>query len=174
MADELAVFQDRIRKVWHEDEWWFSVVDVVEVLTDSPRPSKYWTDMKQRIQDEGFIELSAKCKQMKLPAADAKQRTSDMADEETIRHIMQFIPRRKRKLHNRGYVYAIQASSGGLVKLGYARKLERRLGQLQNMCPVPLVIVWSHPGTVDDGQYYTTGTPVTGNMESGLTLIELI
>jgi DNA-damage-inducible protein D len=92
MAGELEVFQDRIRRVWHEDEWWFSVVDVVEVLTDSPRPSKYWTDMKQRIQDEGFVELSAKCGRLKMRSADGKMRITDAANTETLLRIIQSIP----------------------------------------------------------------------------------
>ena len=50
-----------IRRQWHDGRWFFSVVDVVGVLTDSPSPRQYWYDMKKRIQDEGFRELSAKC-----------------------------------------------------------------------------------------------------------------
>ena len=57
MADELAMYQDRIRKVWHEGEWWFSVVDVVEVLTDSPKPRQYWSNLKRRLHNEGFIRV---------------------------------------------------------------------------------------------------------------------
>ena len=66
MADELAVFQDRIRKVWHDGEWWFSVVDVVGVLTDSTNPVRYWSDMKRRLAtNEGFGEVYAKCVELK-------------------------------------------------------------------------------------------------------------
>ena len=65
MADELVVFQDRIRKVWHEGEWWFSVVDVVSVLTDSPNPRNYWAKMKQRLVDvEGASEVLTNCHQI--------------------------------------------------------------------------------------------------------------
>ena len=53
MANELEVFQDRIRKVWHENEWWFSVTDVVGVLTDSTKPRNYWAVLKRRLADEG-------------------------------------------------------------------------------------------------------------------------
>lgn len=92
MADELAMYQDRIRKVWHEGEWWFSVVDVVGVLTDSTSPRKYWTDMRRRIQDEGFIEVAAKCRQLKMPSPDGKLRTTDAATTETLLRIIQSIP----------------------------------------------------------------------------------
>ena len=53
----------QIRKVIYQDEWWFSVVDVIEVLTDSDRPSVYWTAMKARVKVEGKFELSTICRQ---------------------------------------------------------------------------------------------------------------
>lgn len=55
-----------IRKEWHDGRWFFSVVDAVAALTDSQEPRQYWYDMKRRIQDEGFRELSAKCLQLKM------------------------------------------------------------------------------------------------------------
>jgi hypothetical protein len=71
-SDALVVFQDKkIRRVWHEGQWYFSVVDVVEVLTESARPRKYWSDLKTKLVEEGF-ELSEKIGQLKLPASDGK------------------------------------------------------------------------------------------------------
>jgi hypothetical protein len=81
-----------VRKVWHENEWWFSVVDVVEVLTDSPRPRKYWSDLKKRLTDEGFTQLSAKIGQLKLLSPDGKMRDTDVATTETMLRIIQSIP----------------------------------------------------------------------------------
>ena len=92
MADELAVFQDRIRKVWHHDEWWFSVVDVVGVLSDAPVPRNYWADMKRHVQAEGFIELLEKIQQLKMPSADGKHYKTDAGNTETILRIIQSIP----------------------------------------------------------------------------------
>lgn len=65
--NKLIVFKNKsIRRTLHNNEWWFSVVDVVETLTDSTRARKYWDDLKKRLsQDEGFIELSAKIGQLK-------------------------------------------------------------------------------------------------------------
>ena len=83
---------DRIRKVWLDGEWWFSVIDVIAVLTDAPKPRKYWTDMKRRITDEGFHELAAKCRQLKLQSADGKYYTSEIANTETLLRITQSIP----------------------------------------------------------------------------------
>jgi hypothetical protein len=78
--------------VWHEGRWWFSIIDVVAALTDSAAPSKYWSAMKARITDEGFRELSTNCRQLKMEAADGKQRLADAADTETLLRIIQSIP----------------------------------------------------------------------------------
>jgi hypothetical protein len=88
--DEQA--SERVRKTWHEGRWWFSIIDVVGLLTDAPKPRQYWFDMKRRIDDEGFAELSAKCRQLKMEAPDGKQRLTDAADTETMLRIIQSIP----------------------------------------------------------------------------------
>ena len=73
----LVVFQGKkIRRTWFNDEWWFSVVDIVEALTESGRARKYWSDLKTRLTEEGF-ELSAKIGQLKLMADDGKLRLTD-------------------------------------------------------------------------------------------------
>lgn len=84
--------EERIRRTWHEDRWFFSVIDLIGLLTDSARPRKYWADMKQRITDEGFLEVSAKCGQLKMRSPDGKQRVTDAADVETLLRIIQSIP----------------------------------------------------------------------------------
>ncbi len=81
-----------IRREWVDDRWYFSVVDVVGVLTDAPRPRQYWYDMRRRITDEGFRQLSAKCRQLKMRAADGKKYSTDAADTETLLRIIQSIP----------------------------------------------------------------------------------
>ena len=68
----LVVFQGKkIRRTWFNDEWWFSVVDIIEALTESRRSRKYWSDLKNRLTEEGF-ELSAKIGQLKLISSDGK------------------------------------------------------------------------------------------------------
>ncbi|HEX6798273.1 MAG TPA: Bro-N domain-containing protein [Ktedonobacterales bacterium] len=88
--DEQA--ETQVRRVWHEGRWFFSVIDVVGLLTDTPKPRQYWFDMKRRIQDEGFVEVSAKCRQLKMQSPDGKQRLTDAADTETLLRIIQSIP----------------------------------------------------------------------------------
>ena len=98
MADEnkhLVVFQDKkIRRIWHNDEWWFSVVDVVEALTESNNPRNYWSMLKTREAEQG-IELSTNCVQLKLSAEDGKLRETDCANTRTLFRIIQSIPSKK-------------------------------------------------------------------------------
>jgi DNA-damage-inducible protein D len=93
---ELTLLEDeaeeRIRRVWYEGRWWFSIIDVIGVLTDSASPRKYWTAMKLRVEDEGFREVATNCRQLKMTAADGKQRLTDAADTETLLRIIQSIP----------------------------------------------------------------------------------
>ena len=89
----VAVFEGKqIRKIMHLDEWWFSVIDVIEALTDSSQPSKYWSAMKARVKNEDGIQLSTICKQLKLEASDGKKYETDCADTEGIFRIIQSIP----------------------------------------------------------------------------------
>jgi len=90
---ELAVFENKyIRRDWSGGEWWFSVVDVIGVLTDSVQPSKYWTAMKARVNNEDGLELSTICRQFKLQASDGKKRETDCSNKEGILRIIQSIP----------------------------------------------------------------------------------
>ena len=88
----LAVFQGkRIRRTWFNDEWWFSVVDIVEALTESGRARKYWSDLKSRLTEEGF-ELSAKIGQLKLESDDGKSYSTDCVNTKNAFRIIQSIP----------------------------------------------------------------------------------
>jgi hypothetical protein len=81
-----------IRRAWHDGRWFFSVIDVVGLLTGSNAPRKYWLAMKARIQDEGFREVSTMCRHLKLRSPDGKMRETDAADVETLLRIIQSIP----------------------------------------------------------------------------------
>ena len=96
MADEekaLVVFQGKkIRRTWFNDEWWFSVVDVVGVLSDSQDPRTYWKVLKHRLNQEGSNETVTNCNQLKLPAEDGKSRLTDCANTKNMFRIIQSIP----------------------------------------------------------------------------------
>ena len=81
-----------IRRQWHDGRWFFSVVDVVRILTESSDPGNYWTQLKRRIQDEGFRELVTNCHQLKMRSLDGKSYKTDAADTETMLRIVQSIP----------------------------------------------------------------------------------
>ena len=81
-----------IRKVLHQGEWWFSIIDVVEVLVGGDRPRKYWNDLKTKLASEGYDQLSEKIGQLKLPSRDGKAYFTDCANTETLFRIIQSIP----------------------------------------------------------------------------------
>ena len=113
-STKIALFKGKqIRKILQNGEWWFSVIDVIEALTDSDRPSVYWTAMKARVKNEGNFQLSTICRQLKLLAPDGKMRETDCADTEGVFRIIQSIPSPKAEPFKRR-----------LAKVGYERVQE--------------------------------------------------
>jgi len=108
---KITIFKGRkIRKALYQNEWWFSVVDVVEALTDSSNPRDYWYKMKIREKDESGVELSTICRQLKLESPDGKKYETDCADTEGIFRIIQSLPSPKAEPFKRW-----------LAKVGYER-----------------------------------------------------
>ena len=102
ISDErIELFEDQpIRTAWSEaeEEWYFSIVDVVGVLTEQPdsrHASTYWAVLKNRMSSEGADQLLTNCKQLKLKASDGKKRLTDVATTEQILRIIQSIPSKK-------------------------------------------------------------------------------
>ena len=95
MKNDIKLFeQSKIRSVYDEkkDIWYFSVIDVIAILTESERPRKYWSDLKKKLTNEGYIEVSEKIGQLKMMAPDGKMREIDAADAETMLRIVQSVP----------------------------------------------------------------------------------
>jgi hypothetical protein len=114
METNIAVFRGKgVRKTIHKNEWWFSIIDVIEVLTGSDRPRKYWSDLKNRLTSEGYIEVSDKIGQLKMAAPDGKMRLTDCANTETMFRVIQSIPSSKAEPFKRW-----------LAKVGYERLQE--------------------------------------------------
>ena len=91
--NKIVVFESKkIRRIWYNEEWYFSVVDVVGALTDSANPRDYWFKMKTRVKSEDGIELSTICRQLKLEAPDGKMRETDCANTKGMFRIIQSIP----------------------------------------------------------------------------------
>lgn len=111
---QIALFKGKeIRKTLYNNEWWFSVVDVVEALTDSANAKVYWSAMKARVNEEGGFQLSTICKQLKLESSDGKKYETDCADTEGVFRIIQSIPSPKAEPFKRW-----------LAKVGYERMQE--------------------------------------------------
>jgi len=85
--------QKQVRSLWNseQEKWYFSVIDVIEILTETDRPRKYWSDLKSKLKSEGS-ELSEKIGQLKLEAGDGKKRLTDVADTEQLFRLIQSIP----------------------------------------------------------------------------------
>lgn len=111
-SSKIAIFKGKqIRKVIYQDEWFFSIVDVIEVLTESSNARRYWSDLKiQLTEKEGLSQLYEKIVQLKLIAPDGKMRETDTANTETIFRIIQSIPSPKAEPFKRW-----------LAKVGYER-----------------------------------------------------
>lgn len=94
-TNKIALFEgQKIRRHWDEDKelWYFSIVDVIAVLTNSDNPQVYWRVLKKRLIDEGSNETVTKCNALKMLAPDNKMRLTDVADTETILRLIQSIP----------------------------------------------------------------------------------
>jgi prophage antirepressor-like protein len=111
VTTKIAVFQKKeIRKTIYKNEWWFSIIDIIEALTGTERPRKYWNDLKKKLVKEGYFEVSENIGQLKIVAPDGKQRETDCANTETIFRIIQTIPSSKAEPFKRW-----------LAKVGYER-----------------------------------------------------
>jgi hypothetical protein len=95
MKNEVKLFeQQKVRTHWDEKEqkWFFSIIDVIAILTDSTNPRDYWFKMKQRVKTEDGLELSTNCRQLKMKATDGKMRETDVAETQVLLRIIQSIP----------------------------------------------------------------------------------
>ena len=94
-STQINLFEEKkVRSIWNEEEqqWYFSVVDVVEVLTESVNPRDYWFKMKKRVHSEDGIELSTICRQLKMQSSDGKYYNTDCANVKSLFRIIQSIP----------------------------------------------------------------------------------
>ena len=101
----IKLFEDKqIRSAWNGDEesWYFSIVDVIGVLTESPNPRKYWSVLKTRLKKEGS-QLATNCSQLKLQSADGKFYNTDVASTEQLLRLIQSIPSPKAEPFNYGW-----------------------------------------------------------------------
>lgn len=117
MAEDLKLFEEnKVRSYYDEntEHWYFSVIDIVGILTESKNPRRYWSDLKIKLtDDEGFSQLYEKIVQLKLMSSDGKKYNTDCADAETLLRIIQSIPSKK-----------AEPVKQWLAKVGYERMKE--------------------------------------------------
>ena len=174
--------QAKIRTVWDEDQekWFFSVVDVIAVLTESENPRKYWSVLKTRLKNEGS-ELATNCSQLKLQAADGKRYLTDVADTEQILRLIQSIPSKKaepfklwlarvgqeRLNQLQDPELSIQQALRDYKRLGYSDNwINQRLKSIE--IRKDLTDEWDQHG-VQEGQEYATLTDIIYQAWSGKT-----
>ena len=114
---KIALFQGKqIRRIFLDNEWWFSVIDIIALLTESDKPRDYWHTMKRREKKESNDQLSAICRQLKLEASDGKKYTTDCSNVEGLFRIIQSIPSPKAEP----------------LKLWIAKVAKERLDEIEN------------------------------------------
>lgn len=94
-SNSIILFNQKKVRRFYDDEkemWYFSIIDVIEILTESSNPQVYWRVLKKRLLDEGSNETVTKCNGLKMPASDGKMRLTDTADTETLLRLIQSIP----------------------------------------------------------------------------------
>ncbi len=90
----LVMFKgEEIRQVFHNDEWFFSVIDIIKILSDSKQPNRYWSELKKQLIDtEGFSELVGNTEKLPMPSADGKMRGTEVVNTVALLRIVQSVP----------------------------------------------------------------------------------
>ena len=177
-------FDDNIRYVWHKqkEEFYFSVVDVVGVLTGSENPRRYWSDLKHKLKSEGSCETYEKIVQLKMPAADGKMRMTDVVNMEQLLRIIQSIPSPKAEPFKQWLAQvgkerldetidpqiAIERAVETYRKQGYSEKwIKQRMNSIDTRNE--LTAEWHRAG-VESGKDFAALTNVLTKAWSGLTV----
>ncbi len=181
--ESLQLFQEKkIRTAWddQQEKWYFSVVDVVEVLTDSVNPPAYWRKLKQRLIEEGN-ETVTNCHALKLVAADGKRRLTDVADQEQLFRLIQSIPSPKAEPFKLWMAQvasqridqlqdpelSINQAVADYRRLGYSEAwINQRIRSIE--VRKELTDEWKRTG-VEEGLQYATLTDIITQTWSGLT-----
>ena len=181
---DIQLFESKkIRSQWDaaQEKWYFSIVDIIEVLTDSDRPRKYWADLKSKLSKEGS-QLSEKIGQLKLLSDDGKKYATDVADTEQLFRLIQSIPSPKAEpfkqwLAKVGYERveesqdpekSIERAMENYLKLGYSKAwINQRLKSIE--VRKELTDEWEDKG-VKQGQEFATLTDIITQAWSGKTV----
>ena len=183
MYDEIKIFEgNRIRSIWNEEkeEWYFSIIDILGILTESENPRKYWSVFKVRLKKEGN-ELATICSQLKMKASDGKMRQTDVANMQGIFRIIQSVPSPKAEPFKMWLAevgkerideiidpeLTIDRALETYVQKGYSREwINQRLQAIQ--VRKELTDTWQDHG-VEEGKEYAILTNEISKAWSGMT-----
>ena len=132
----IRFYNDReVRAIWDEEKskWWFSAVDIVAAITDSPNPRKYWSVMKTRMK-KAENELTTKCSQLKLTAADGKKYATDCFIQDDITELVKAIPSKRSTDFLDWFTYSDNTIDGQSRKKVYSLFESGMLNSLVNVC----------------------------------------
>ena len=182
----LKLFEERnVRTIWDDtqEKWYFSVVDVIAILTDSPTPRNYWKVLKNRLKKEGN-ESVTNCNQLKLVSSDGKRYLTDVADQEQLFRIIQSVPSPKAEPFKQWMAMvasqridqmqdpelSIQQAIADYTRLGYSEKwINQRIRSIE--VRKELTDEWKRAG-VEEGQQYASLTNIITQAWSGKTVGE--
>ena len=182
----LKLFEERnVRTIWDDtqEKWYFSVVDVIAILTDSTTPRNYWTVLKNRLKKEGN-ESVTNCNQLKLLSSDGKRYLTDVADQEQLFRIIQSVPSPKAEPFKQWMAMvasqridqmqdpelSIQQAIADYTRLGYSEKwINQRIRSIE--VRKELTDEWKRAG-VEEGQQYASLTNIITQAWSGKTVGE--
>ena len=180
--NKIALFEGKkVRREWHEGEWWFSIIDVMGVLTESTNPAVYWRVLKKRLLNEGAQEVVTKCNALKLVAPDGKKYATDCANTETFFRLLMSVPSPKAEPFKlwlaqlgKEHIEEIENPELGFDRLkgiyeakGYPKEwIERRLQTIE--VRKQLTDEWKQRG-VKEGQEYSILTAEIAKATFGLT-----
>ena len=125
MQNKIQLFENsKIRSVWDDEKekWYFAIVDVIAILSESENPQTYWRVLKNRLKNEGN-ETVTNCNALKLPAADGKMRLTDVADTEQLLRLIQSIPSKKLNLLS----FGLQKMQESLWKNEVVKQLQAKM-----------------------------------------------
>jgi len=184
--EAIKLFEERkVRTIWDDthEKWYFSIVDVVAILTDSPNPQTYWRVLKKRLKEEGN-ETVTNCNALKLKAADGKMRLTDVADTEQLFRLIQSIPSPKAEPFKQWMAevastridqlqdpeLSIEQAIADYRRLGYSEAwINQRIKSIE--VRKELTDEWKRTG-VKEGIEYATLTDIITQQWSGFTTKE--
>jgi len=184
--NKIKLFEGKqVRHIWDEEnqKYWLSVVDIIEVLTESENPRRYWSDLKRKLQAEGS-QVYENIVQLKMEAPDGKMRLTDVADTEQVLRLIQSIPSKKAEpfklwLAKVGSIYIDEAVDPEL-SIDRAVQNYRRLGYSENWINQRIKSIevrkgltdeWKASG-VEEGEEYAALTDLMSRTWSGMTTRE--